>query len=789
MSQQELIDGIGSVLLWGFTPALDLLSFPTTATALPEGPLNFLLVHAGDSRHLLKTIASFSEHFPFLEHKNITFYILERAADCLARQLLQLATIEDPTRDLASRAHFFLDTYGNCLVEEPTVDHIAALAASLRRFVTGGSQPSQLFPRTIVDLSQLKARDRDELDLIFRSYLPSHGSFASSAALASAHTAPVDILLKRDERVRQYYGKRYDHRSNLVDWDYHFKLREWGCAMIGEAEYRQWRLTGYAFQLRDGGNSKLNPTVATLVKGRQAGAEVSIRGFWGDIANSPYMSFGLQSSDPDYMRIRDGKYTYTATARSLTNLRAIAGSFDRLPALCPLPEAPPQSPETAGPQTGEASQPAVTQTPLEVGSIRVVPLMGTLPELLKKSRYRNLFHGVLLDSTAMNTIPLLGDLVSLEGAVVTVEGVRMVADLAAEAKREYWCRVRAMVAEAGWQLVEERRPEQNVSAAAPLSTQSPPRATTSSVASSDPVIREEQCPGSDGSDVSCPSPHRVATNVKDRPMQAETPIPTPATPSSRSQVDGTPAASPTVQRLQMLSERFSGFHTDLETEAQQRRQDDEIRVQSIRDVVSKIEKNLTMEIKRRQEADRALQNLLEMRVNSLQEALESDLKDKLRQIMTAVESLNGRVQQIEHDVKDEKESRQKELEDTNALLLRQLNTLQNTFEMEKMSRMERETQILKRMSDDVFRLQEKIDGEKLARETGLAQLRDEMQEGAQARTKVDEKMRAHFLEEIASLHAQLQAEQQAREANEEQIVATVEDVVSGLQDGLHVITH
>ncbi|KAJ4457334.1 putative Ubiquitin-activating enzyme E1 1 [Paratrimastix pyriformis] len=247
--------------------------------------------------------------------------------------------------------------------------------------------------------------------------------------------------------------------------------------------------------------------------------------------------------------------------------------------------------------------------------------------------------------------------------------------------------------------------------------------------------------------------------------------------------------SPLTQRLSLLQSRFSSFHSDIETEAQQRRADDEIRVQALREVVTKIEKNLTLEIKRRQEADRTLQGLIEQRVTGLQEALETDLKDKLRQIMTAVESLNTRITQLEHEIRDEKECRQKEVEDTNAILLRQLNQLQNTFEMEKMARLERENQIVKRAGDDCFRLQERMDAEKVGREAALTQLRDDWSENERVRGKADEQFRAHVLGEIAALHNILQTEQQSREQSEAHIVATVDEIAARLQEGLHLVTH
>ena len=38
---------------------------------------------------------------------------------------------------------------------------------------------------------------------------------------------PFEIEKYRDDRLRFMYKDRYDHRANLVDWDYCYKLKEY----------------------------------------------------------------------------------------------------------------------------------------------------------------------------------------------------------------------------------------------------------------------------------------------------------------------------------------------------------------------------------------------------------------------------------------------------------------------------------------------------------------------------------------------------------------------------------
>ena len=44
--------------------------------------------------------------------------------------------------------------------------------------------------------------------------------------LCTSHFAPpVLSCLSSDHRLRGYYGDRFDARANLVDWDYHMRLK------------------------------------------------------------------------------------------------------------------------------------------------------------------------------------------------------------------------------------------------------------------------------------------------------------------------------------------------------------------------------------------------------------------------------------------------------------------------------------------------------------------------------------------------------------------------------------
>jgi dynein assembly factor 3 len=104
----------------------------------------------------------------------------------------------------------------------------------------------------------------------------------------------------RDQRLRAHFAERYDHRRNLVDWDYSMSLKNYA-PLVHQKEYREWRLNGVAFETRLATGSIPNRTMSSRVEGKSKRGRdsVTVRGFWGDIINSPYLAFGSEVSDPE----------------------------------------------------------------------------------------------------------------------------------------------------------------------------------------------------------------------------------------------------------------------------------------------------------------------------------------------------------------------------------------------------------------------------------------------------------------------------------------------------------
>jgi len=66
-----------------------------------------------------------------------------------------------------------------------------------------------------------------------------------------------------EQRMRHTFGNRYDHRDNLVDWDYHMKLHE-KAPIISKREYARWREMGIAFEVRESNYNCSNRSMATV---------------------------------------------------------------------------------------------------------------------------------------------------------------------------------------------------------------------------------------------------------------------------------------------------------------------------------------------------------------------------------------------------------------------------------------------------------------------------------------------------------------------------------------------
>lgn len=272
---------LGVHSMWGFSPALD-VGLVAPEKAGKSAPLRVLVAQPSDVRHLLASLSRRRRH----EMKPVHFFVCERQIEVLARHLLLLQVACDWELPIRQRATVFLETFGNSQVQGRTARYIHSLGRELVELVC--DERGTL--ADLVDLSSLKYRDRDQLVEVFRSWDPK---------------LPFDSAGLRDHRLRAHFGLRFDNKAGVIDWDYQARVRP-AASIIHQKLYKEWRLSGIAYEFGDQRYDEANRTMGSYAEGvmkvgKDKGHKKDVRGFWLDVVNGPYVPFGVRcdnSADP-----------------------------------------------------------------------------------------------------------------------------------------------------------------------------------------------------------------------------------------------------------------------------------------------------------------------------------------------------------------------------------------------------------------------------------------------------------------------------------------------------------
>lgn len=384
-------------------------------------PINILISGSCDVRHILKTVAK--TRISEKPKRKLRFFMHDTRHEVLARHVLFLQIMNNTSIPLRERMEIFLSLYGNTLVREKDALYVEDIAKELVELMTENSTHPIA---EVVDFSHLKYKDRDILQDVYKGWLPG---------------VSFDIEALRDQRCRGYYRERFDVRKNLADADYqtHIKQR---AGIINWFHYKEFIFTGVAYETRLGSYSVPNKTLAsyTEAKDTKTGNSISVRGFWGDIINSPYHAFSTTTNNKDRPRlfkISGAQYRHTETDVAEFNVTGFLNEMEtgqpyHLPAETPaenvFPYASPlremrqepaveieevqekkEEPATSsgGYSRGSRRKPKKEWPPLSPGfeNVEVVMLSGSLTEVLKKPKYQGLFQRAFLGSMA--SLPFL----------------------------------------------------------------------------------------------------------------------------------------------------------------------------------------------------------------------------------------------------------------------------------------------------------------------------------------------------------------------------------------------
>ncbi|KAM5208985.1 dynein axonemal assembly factor 3 isoform 2-T2 [Hipposideros larvatus] len=437
--------GFGSVSWWGLSPALDLQaesppvdpdSQADTEHGTPQ--LDVLLLGSVDGRHLLRTLARAELWSP----RRFRFYVLENNLEAVARHMLIFSVaLEDPEKmGLQERSEAFLEVWGNALLRPPVAAFVRAQADRLAHLVLEPDRLANQLPW--ISLGALKFRERDVLEAVFRFW-------------ASREKGPEAFPMSRlwDSRLRHYLGSRYDARRGVSDWDLHMKLHDRGARVIHIREFRRWRDTGVAFELRD--SSAYHVPNRTLASGRllsHHGERVAARGYWGDIATGPFVAFGIEADDESLLRTSNGQPIKTAgeiTQHNVTELFRALTAWGR-------PRASQGYPMEVLRERDGTQEPA--RGP-ESFTVHFLPLHSS-QTLHHKTCYKGQFQLLYVACGMVHLLsPELGACVAPGGHLI-VELARYLVDLRQEQLQAFTARVRELAQAAGFAPQPGARPSE-----------------------------------------------------------------------------------------------------------------------------------------------------------------------------------------------------------------------------------------------------------------------------------------------------------------------------------------
>ncbi|KAJ8399945.1 hypothetical protein AAFF_G00406750 [Aldrovandia affinis] len=436
MCAGRTVEGAGCVTWWGFSPALDLLN---AGSLKQHGKLNILLVGSGDPRHILKTITGLKDT------DTLHVWVIENCMEVVARQLLLLSLALSPQHSMGlhEKTEVFLEVFGNSEIRSQTEQTLKQTASQLSLTVTDTLSTSA---NPCLDTTMLRFKDRDELDRIFKQWIHPPSS------------QPLSKLW--DSRVRHHLGTRYDSRLGCFDWDLTMKLHQWGCAVIHKQQYVRWREKGVAFEMREGLYQTTNHSLLSTRVFNHRGDRVPIRGYWGDIVSSPYLSFGIETENKTLLQTNNGQHTKTAQDISYHNVQEmfqVLACRGHTPSISHqnTQEGQGQDPlanhRTSSPQP-EANQKSPENELLCLDGVNVTFLpVDSLSKLPDKQRFSHLFSAIYCSASMAHHLGPSLRQVAAPDAVLVVELAKYLLDLSKEQVKGFSEKVDDIAREAGFE--------------------------------------------------------------------------------------------------------------------------------------------------------------------------------------------------------------------------------------------------------------------------------------------------------------------------------------------------
>ncbi|KAM8927740.1 dynein axonemal assembly factor 3 [Pelodytes ibericus] len=445
---------------WGFSPALDLqmhclqstIQHLTSSDDIPE--LHILLVGAGDSRHILKTICQASR-WP---QRKLNFYLIESDLEQVARHILFLTlALRNPEQmGLQEKSEIFLELFGNSLVRSQTATYLQEQCELFICLVTDPDYQQCVIP--CLNLNALKFKERDELESIFKFWRN-----------PESRLFPIEKYW--DVKNREFLGRRYDSRRGAYDWDLSMKLHERGAGVISNTDYNRWREKGVAFVIREGIYDTPNKTLSSHMSVVHRFGKVRARGYWGDIITSPYIAFGIETEEKRLLKTANNVYVQSAQEISQYNIVAlfhelVTGQRYSLPDSCkvdsealkPCPIFPPSALAdacTEEPNGNEENGTDDIKSFIPLNNVEIHFLhLNSVNDLHKNRKFHNLFNILYFSCSMVHNLRPEYKLMAAKKATLLLELTKFIVDLQAEKLKSYVSIVTKVAKESGFSISE-----------------------------------------------------------------------------------------------------------------------------------------------------------------------------------------------------------------------------------------------------------------------------------------------------------------------------------------------
>ncbi|GAB5358363.1 hypothetical protein AAMO2058_000451100 [Amorphochlora amoebiformis] len=457
---QPVSVGVGRNAMWGYSPAFDLTKY-LSCDSKDGKESNVLLAGPGDIRHVLETLRARQTK---QNHEKIVVYIWEESLECMARHIILTRILLNRQESIQTRTQTFLESYGNVLVHKKTAELIAEIANQIYKEMAEDAE----FIKPFFDLTCLKFRERDGIEDIFK--------------FSRAKKPQFDSRYLWDNRCRHYLGSRYNSAANVIDWDYHMRMKSYA-PIIHKLHYRRWRIQGIIVE-RQGKCTEPNRTLATEIRGmHKKRGPVNVKGFWSDILISPYISYGVHTTEKKFYERSQNQYkkhsvdicehnleqvmqaiaphekkeeettVSSADDEEITILEAATMTSGDDEKVDTSPEQRPVVPSLESKAKSVQTTGTSANTP-DLSNITVRFLFGDLAKLLAKSKYDGLFDLIFVGQAVAHVCmtKALNKNVSKRGCTVIAETVKYV-PVKLNEKKLYVEKLREMGKAAGWKTL------------------------------------------------------------------------------------------------------------------------------------------------------------------------------------------------------------------------------------------------------------------------------------------------------------------------------------------------